>query len=292
MRPFLIIVGLQKSGTTLLNRLVQEHGIARSIFKSEGNDFWGNEPPFAPDGYPLGKLYRRSGGDRGHEAGSGDATDEMRAILSRRLAALDAGDDPIVNKNPYLTAGLPWVRALFPEAVIVAMVRHPVANAFSLLKKQIPHAGHGLRPEDGWWGVKPAGWRDLVGDDKRLQCARQWEAVNRLLLEHAARVDRVISYDALCADPAGILRYVSQCLRGQADLSLEVAPLTCLDREYMTGSSLRSKNRHYKAAGGFAIPEGEKIELPAWTGAEIAEVEASCEETWEKLRALTLAKPR
>lgn len=287
MRPFLIIVGVQKSGTTLLHRLLLEQGVARSIFRSEGNDFWGNEPPFSPEGEPLGTIYQRSAGEQGHEAGDGDATGAVRALLEQRLVALDSGADPIVNKNPYLTLSLPWVRALFPDAVIVAMVRQPLANVFSLSKKHVPHSGRGLAPEEGWWGGKPAGWRELVRDDRRIQCALQWDAVNRRLLEHADQVDRVIAYDALCAAPTETLRDLHLRLHGEEKPVLSVEPLRCLDDEFSTGSALRSKNRYYKSVGSLEIPAGEAVELAPWTEAQGAEVEAICAATWERLRVLS-----
>lgn len=290
MRPFLIIVGVQKSGTTLLNRLVQEHGVARSVFQTEGNDFWGNEPPFTPTAAPLGEACRRRGADAGHRVRAEDATDEVRTLLRRRLRDLDEGDDPVVNKNPYLTVGLPWVRALFPEAVIVAMVRHPVASAYSLTKKHVPHKGRGLPPEQGWWGVKPEGWRALLDDDKRRQCARQWDAVNHRLLDDVACVDRVIAYDALCADPTEVLRDLHLRLHQAPATALHAAPLTCLDHEFATGSGLRSKNRYFKELGSLEVPADEAKELAPWSDDEVRDVEAICGETWDRLRALA-ARP-
>jgi hypothetical protein len=67
----------------------------------------------------------------------------------------------IANKNPYNAVRVPWLKCLFPESFIVAMVRQPVANVFSLTKRFVPQQ-RGLPPEEGWWGVKPAGWRAMV----------------------------------------------------------------------------------------------------------------------------------
>ena len=76
------------------------------------------------------------------------------------------------------------------------------------MKKYVPHQGRGLAPQDGWWGVKPAGWRELLNDDKLVQCARQWRAVNRKLFEDLAHVDTLLSYHELCADPGACLERV------------------------------------------------------------------------------------
>ena len=69
----------------------------------------------------------------------------------------------LVLKNPYNTVRVPWLRALLPDAVIAGVVRRPLPNVFSLFKKHVenPHVHRG--PEEGWWGVKPAGWRGLAG---------------------------------------------------------------------------------------------------------------------------------
>ena len=44
----LLVVGLQKSGTTLLGRLLERLEMVAKPLRSEGDAFWGNEPPFAP----------------------------------------------------------------------------------------------------------------------------------------------------------------------------------------------------------------------------------------------------
>ena len=81
------------------------------------------------------------------------------------------------------------------------MVRRPLPNTFSLLKKHVenPHVHRG--PEEGWWGVKPAGWRGMVGDDKVVQSAHQWDRVNGKLWADRDLVDLIVPYQDLCADP-------------------------------------------------------------------------------------------
>src|ERR1044072_3405732 len=175
-RPILT-VGLQKSSTSPLMGLLQDTGIAVNPFRGEGDAFWGNTPPFAPTGFPAGVLYQRHDGEAGHTLGAAEATAEIRATLRQRLAQTPASERPLVNKNPYNTVRVPWLRALFPQALILAVVRAAVPTACSLTKKQGPREGRGLEPGEGWWGVKPRRWRELRDEDTLAQTARQWAAV-------------------------------------------------------------------------------------------------------------------
>lgn len=273
-RRLILIVGVQKSGTTLLARLLQEAGIASNPFDGEGDAFWGNEPPLAPAGDPAGSIYQGARGERGHEASAEDADARTRDLLCARLAALEPGSrGPILNKNPYNTVRLPWLRALFPDALIVTLLRQPVANAYSLAKKYVPHKQSGLAPDEGWWGVKPAGWRALVSDDKLLQSALQWDAVNAVVARDRSLVDLFVPYRDLCARPAFYAAEIHRLASGAPlPFAPELPPLTCFDAEFERGSRLRSKNRYYKEIGSLAVPADEPIEFDALGKAEVESV--------------------
>jgi hypothetical protein len=279
-RPLVLIVGLQKSGTTLLVRLLQDAGVGRNVFAYEGDDFWGNVPPFSPAGCPAGVAYQRSGGDDGHEIGTADATSEVRSVLETRLARLDVSADVIVNKNPYNTVRLRWLRALFPAACIVSMVRDPVANVFSLLKKYVPHEGRGLAPQEGWWGVKPRGWRQIRSDDKVLQCAAQWNAVAARLLSDADCVDLIVPYRQLCERPRDYIEAIrARVAPARCGGPREYPSLDCFDGEFARGSRLLSKNR----TATFAVPPSAALEFPPFDTAQIGVVRATCEATYRVL---------
>lgn len=274
VRPdqLLLVVGVQKSGTTMLMRMLEQTGMVASPFRSEGDDFWGNRPPFSPSEYPAGWVYQREGGDCGHEIGPADATLEVRAELEQRLGVLPEVSAPVVvNKNPFNTVRLPWLRALLPEARIVAMVRQPVPNVFSLLKKHTPHKGAGFAPEDGWWGVKPQGWRGHTGDDVLSRCAWQWSEVNRKLAGDRHCVDQVIAYQDLCREPTRVLERILG--RG---LGAPIPPVRCFDDEFRHGSRLRSKNRSFLETSSLEIPPDERVEIQALEPDAAASVEAAC----------------
>lgn len=85
----------------MLRQLLAESGLVDHPFKGEGQDFWGNVPPFTPRNFPAGTIYQRSGGEMGHEIGEDDATQEIKNCLLERLENFDIESSLIVNKNPY-----------------------------------------------------------------------------------------------------------------------------------------------------------------------------------------------
>jgi hypothetical protein len=199
--------------------------------------------------------------------------------MRTRWEVLDSTAAVILNKNPYNTVRLSWLRAIFPEAVIVAMVRAPVPNVFSLCKKFHPHEQGGLPPEDGWWGVKPPDWRSLRSDDSVEQCARQWAAVNSILDRDRALADLVLSYRELCARPGKcIADILARAGVDCTNVNVASAPITCFDDEFTRGSRLRSKNRYYREMKSLATPAvtQEPIEIEAFSRRDLAVVETIC----------------
>jgi hypothetical protein len=295
LRP-IFVVGLQGSGTTLLARLLQDTGLAENPFRGEGKKFWGNYPPSAPEGHPAGTLYWRHGGEAGHELEEEDALDDVVEVLRDRLARLESDRCLVVNHNPYNMVRLPWLRTVFPEAVILAVARKPVPNVYSIAKRFVPHPGRGRGPdEDGWWGVKPRGWRVLIDEDKVIQIARQWAATNQRMIETSEFVDAVFRYDRVCSDPAGVLREVADHATGNPpDGELPIPELRCYDDEYRTGSRLRSKNwptrrrlrERQRAGGSLETPENEEVEFPPFTSGQIEAVEFITAEVDTRLLAL------
>jgi hypothetical protein len=276
MTPSVIfIVGLQKSGTTLMTRLLRETGLVGLPWNGEGNDFWGDVPPFSPAGHPTGTLYQQRNGERGHELDAADVSPELRELMLGRLRQLGEATTPyIANKNPYNVARVPWIRSLFPDARIVAMVRRPVANTYSLLKKHRLGADGYTPPADGWWGVKPAGWREHVQDHVIERCAWQWSAINRRLDAARGDLDAVVAYHELSRDPTPIVEGI---LRRRLH---ERLPSThCFDDEYRTGSELRSKNRHYPKTKSLAVPEPDEIELGPLEADDVTLIERVCADT-------------
>lgn len=274
----LLIAGLQKSGTSLLLRLLQETGIADSPFTGvEGHDFWGNVPSHAPREFPAGTIYASHGGELGHELNAEHADEHVRNVLHQRLSALTIRAPLLVNKNPYHTVRLPWLKAAFPDSFIVATVRHAVPNVYSLLKKhRRPDELDRPWREDGWYGVKPQGWRTMLDEDLTAQCANQWQAVMDKLWRDRSYVDLFVGYRQLCSDPRAVLK---RLLAGTGGMelpdSIALPPLRCYDDEYRHGAPFRSRNEVPVLA-----PTGpDSIEMQPLPAEAVARVQAHCEKT-------------
>jgi hypothetical protein len=189
-----------------------------------------------------------------------------------------------VLKNPYNTVRAPWLRAALPDARIVAVVRRPLPNVFSLAKKHAENPHVHRAPEGGWWGVKPAGWRELLDDDRVLQSARQWDRVNRKLLDDQGLVDRIVTYQDLCADPERIVGEIAAGAVGRVP-DVEFPALSAQDDEYVTGGPLESANKVFKRTGHLDLEGAERAEerLEAFTEAQREMVLEVCGETAGRL---------
>jgi hypothetical protein len=287
----LFVVGLQKSGTTLLNRLLSRHDQVTNPFKLEGRDFWGDCPPFSPEQAPCGTLYQAKHALAGHRLTAEDYRAADQKMLAARLAAKNIQTPYWINKNPYNTVRISWLKEHFPDCLVIAMVRDPVANVFSLLKKFHPHEAMGYPPEHGWWGVKPSGWNALVDDDKIHQCAQQWLHTNQQLLADHLLIDRMIPYHRLCAEPTVYLQSILAQGWSFSALLPESGRFTCSDQEYLTGSALLSKNRQYQHSQSFELNQDESTELAPLKALEIQHIRQLCETTWQECLQLDQSTP-
>jgi hypothetical protein len=282
-----LVVGLQKSGTSLLLRLLSGTSAFRNPVKFEGKELWGDDPPFAPEEFPAGTFYQRAGGERGHELGAAEATDEVVAHLREGLDGYAKPGKALVLKNPYNAVRVPWLRAALPDAYIVAVVRRPLPNVFSLVKKHAenPHVHRG--PEAGWWGIKPAGWREVLGDDKVEQCAHQWNRVNAKLAADAPEIDLMVQYHHLCERPEATVRTIAKAAAEEVP-PMDFPELSALDDEYLTGGPLESANRVFKRTGGLDLAGAERAadRLEPFSREQTATVDGICHETAERLGLL------
>ena len=290
--PLVIVVGVQKSGTTLLNRLLLGTGLFLPIGSGEADAFWGNEPPFSPVGEPVGRLRIERGDDFGHQLDAEQATPEVVELMHQRLAEVAEGSPhpavAFLTKSPYHAVRLPWIRSVFPQAKVVCMVRRPEANIFSLTKKHVPHPGRGLPPDDdGWWGVKPAGWRRLLDPDPVRQCLHQWTATNHRMLATLHPRDVLIDYATLCLRPRAVLERLTRGMNGDPS-RLDGIPecIEARDEEFLRGSTLRSKNRLFRVTGAFETPSEETIEHPPLRKSEQEEILTATRAVWSVASSL------
>jgi Sulfotransferase family len=282
----ILIAGLQKSGTSLLLRLLVDHtSVAENPFDGiEGHAFWGNLPSHAPREFPAGTIYASHNGDAGHEISAAAADENVRRVLEERLVSLPVSKPAIVNKSPYHAVRLPWLKTIFPESFLVAVVRRAVPNIYSLMKKYL-RRDELDRPwrEDRWYGVKPRNWRTLFSDDLQTQCANQWCAVMRKLWDDQAHIDLLVGYHQLCLNPASVVQRILREACGREPTCADSFPcLDCFDDEYRRGAPLRSKNEvHCLDSIG-----PEPIEVPPFSADEVARIEARCAALQDRFKVL------
>ncbi len=260
-----------------------------SPFNLEGRFFWGDEPPFSPVQSPCGRIYQEKKGLNGHMLDAADFVSADKIKMDLEIDLLDFNKAPIwINKNPYNSVRIPWLKKNFPDCVIVAVIRKPQANVFSLLKKYIPHEKRGLGPENGWWGVKPDQWEKMLSRDKVVQSAKQWRAVNHQLIDHRHLIDLLVDYQAVCEKPGSLIEKILACYGIQEKINISAFP--DMNDEYKTGSRLLSKNREYKNMGGdFNLSKviDSDTEIKKLDRKDLFNIWRQCHGTWKRCLNLT-----
>ncbi|MGH8427080.1 MAG: sulfotransferase family protein [Gammaproteobacteria bacterium] len=159
----IFILGTGRSGTTILGVVMSMH---RQVgFLNEPKALWHAVHP-AEDvlgNYSRGEAHYRLGTD---EATVG-ATQRAQRLFGAYLAA--TGSKRLVDKYPELVFRIPFVRAIFPDARFVLLLR----NGFDTISSIDAWSRQHLQTEHGevhdWWGVDGRKWRlmrnQLVASD-------------------------------------------------------------------------------------------------------------------------------
>ena len=279
----LFVIGMQKSGTSLLNRMLMQQSFIENPFLPEGKYFWGDNPPFSPVDKPCGQLFQKYAGEHGHYLDDSDFSLLDKELLFSRIKQANITEPILMNKNPYNTVRVQWLKAVFPDCKIVGIYRNPVANVFSLLKKYIECEGQVVGPENGWWGIKPKNWLKIISNNKTIQCAEQWKSVNKQMLENLDKVDKLINYVDLCKHPNEV---IAQSIAGY-NIQKPISQLpVCknMNKEYLHGSRLLSKNREFRKNKGFDLSGlQDEPECPPLQPKQIDQIEEITADVWDKL---------
>jgi hypothetical protein len=211
-RP-IFLVGMPRSGSTAYHRVLAEHpSLATTTHLTRK----------APACYPALKLLSLF--VRNHKPGeagtmwdkfvTGD-TDILRAAdvtpASRRYYTaavanvLRLYDRPrFVSKCPRNGMRMDFLRAIFPDALFIHLVRDGRAVCRSVLERR-QRAGDLRR----WWDVKPDGWRDWEKAEPVASVAHQWRAVVRYVREvgqaFPAHQFLELRYEDFTRDPVAFL---------------------------------------------------------------------------------------
>lgn len=123
LKPPIILLGNFRSGTTLLQRVIAAHPETISLYE------------------PVG-LWLFADPSRTHdEFDERDATDKVKKYIRNQFLAFQQqnGGRIVVEKTPHNILRIPYVRAIFPEAHFIYIVRNPLSFISSVeLKWQRP----------------------------------------------------------------------------------------------------------------------------------------------------------
>jgi hypothetical protein len=216
-RP-VFIVGMGRSGTTLLGRILAAHPSVG--FLNEPKAMWhvirDDEDIIGSYAPPhTGRLYLSA------EDADAGASLRARALFSWYLRA--SHSKRLVDKYPELIFRHSFVRAIFPEARFLIAVRSPWSTLKSVAQWSDSHA----IDDADWWGVGDQKWDilweqgvvlnsnnsdlatlDLASeDDHHVRAAVEWVVTMREAVSLAAIDTRaqVVSYEELVRDPRKLI---------------------------------------------------------------------------------------
>lgn len=238
--PSLHVIGVPRSGTTLLMQLLTTHlsvgyidrlaaafwraplyGIRLSrmllgdqratTYESNFGRTYGIHEP-----HEFGYFWRDLLGhdDLSEDAVSADGVDwcRVRKILRNISAEFDA---PTAHKPFMFGWLLPAASRAMPEATFIWVRRNPVSNAMSLLRLREGLTGN----RDEWASMKPSNYAELRSKSRSEQVARQVFHIEQAISRNArqAGTENVLElqYEDLCRSPAATLDQIEELLVSQ-----------------------------------------------------------------------------
>jgi hypothetical protein len=215
-RP-IFIIGAPRSGTSILFSILRSSA-ALAHWPGEAHEVWEAEHHPALRGWESNAL----------DAADADADTTARI---RRSFFLVTGRKRLIDKTPRNALRIPFVKAIFPNAHFVFLMRDGRENVNSLInawrtpryrtyRLPEPHSIPGVDPV--WWKfVLYPGWKDDEQGPLERVCARQWVASNEFALDAFEEVDAAhrvdVRYENLVADPITAIRLVCERLEVTTD---------------------------------------------------------------------------
>jgi Sulfotransferase family len=205
-RPVLVI-GCPRSGTTMLLQGLLRGGALRSV-QSEGHILWDEFHDIEQRGWDSDGL------------GADDLTEREREYVYTAIRLFARGRR-FVDKTPPNCLRIPYLDALFPDAVYVFLRRRAADNVNSLIeawrarprfvKYRLPEplTGLGELSGDRWSLTLVPGWRELTESPLEVICARQYTGCNEAVLDARRAISperwHDVSYEDLVARPVAVL---------------------------------------------------------------------------------------
>lgn len=182
------IVGVARSGTSILGELIAAHPAVHYLF--EALQVW------EVGGAGANASHRLTA-----EHATPQAAESVRAWFTRH----EQPGQLLLEKNPRNVLRIPYLKAIFPEARIIHIVRDGRDAACSM----VPGCGG-----EKWQHLKPPSWRTYFADHTgAVRCAYAWqEAIDIALRDLAPLPHLQLHYEALLAQPAQTLDQILQFL--------------------------------------------------------------------------------
>lgn len=240
-RP-IIVVGCSRAGTTLVYKTLSESRELGSL-QRETHDYWTTLHPLADKHWNT------------HALGVEDASAADRDAVSRYFHAW-TGHHRWVDKNNQNGLAVPYLHALFPDAVFVFVKRSPGDNLNSLIEgwrkpdefatwsNALPAS---VAVENGtltqWCFFLAEGWRDYVNAPVEDVAAFQYAAINAAILDARARIPAgqwiEVFYEDFLRDPVATFRRIFEGCGLHFDERLQAHCADVLDIPYNAFSEIR-----------------------------------------------------
>ncbi|HEX5488139.1 MAG TPA: sulfotransferase [Rhodanobacteraceae bacterium] len=186
-------------------------------------------------GGSLGAIARGYGSNRLDAADAAPAiAEELRARYRDRVFDREgkrrSGAIRLLEKTPKNALRIPFLSAVFPDAVFVYLYRDPRAVMASMLEAWESGRFRTYPDLPGWTGlpwsmVLVPGWRELIGRPLPEVVAAQWSITTRTLLDDLEKLPRervhALRYEALLAGPDVQIRSLCSVLGLRWDRTLD-----------------------------------------------------------------------
>jgi hypothetical protein len=132
-----------------------------------------------------------------------EVVDQPR-LVSELSALTQVFGKPFALKSMILNYNIPFLDAIFKQALFVQIKRDPVANVASILEARKRQLGS----ENAWYSFKIPEYPQLQNLDPVAQSAGQLHYINRAVTQGMASVDEsrklVVQYEDFCRQPAAV----------------------------------------------------------------------------------------
>jgi hypothetical protein len=173
------LTGCARSGTSIFGELLGAHPDVE--YRHEAHHLWAKAG---------------SGPQGSHRLTAEQATADVVRYLRKQLAPAGPGA-LVLEKNPRTMLRVPFIRAVFPEARFIHLVRDGRDVACSLL----PGVGG-----DEWRHLRPLNWQELFAETSGVvRCAHLWRASIETAAGDLSGTSHVtVRYEDLIRDPLSI----------------------------------------------------------------------------------------